>query len=84
VFDVGGILVIPTGVTVNFAGGLQAEVTQIFNCSGTGAVTINAAIAVPGAVTAIPSSSTIVFTQYPEVLVKFNQALHGYYSATGA
>jgi len=25
-----------------------------------------------------------VFTQYPEVLVKLNQALHGYYSATGA
>jgi len=47
-------------------------------------VTINATIAVPGSVTAIPSASTIVFTQYPEVLVKFNQALHGYYSATGA
>ena len=29
-------------------------------------------------------TSTVVFTQYPEVLVKFNQALHGYYSATGA
>jgi hypothetical protein len=28
--------------------------------------------------------TTVVFTQYPEVLVKFNQALHGYYSATGA
>jgi len=47
-------------------------------------VTINSAIAVPGGVTAIPSASTIVFTQYPEVLVKLNQALHGYYSATGA
>jgi hypothetical protein len=47
-------------------------------------VTINAAIAVPGSIVAIPSASTIVFTQYPEVLVKFNQALHGYYSATGA
>jgi hypothetical protein len=47
-------------------------------------VTINAAIAVPGSVVAIPASSTIVFTQFPEVLVKFNQALHGYYSATGA
>jgi len=33
---------------------------------------------------AIASSATLVFTQYPEVLVKFNQALHGYYSATGA
>jgi len=29
-------------------------------------------------------SSTVVFTQYPEILVKFNQGLHGYYSATGA
>jgi hypothetical protein len=29
-------------------------------------------------------TSTVVFTQYPEVLVKFNQGLHGYYSATGA
>ena len=29
-------------------------------------------------------TSTVVFTQYPEVLVKLNQALHGYYSATGA
>ena len=29
-------------------------------------------------------TSTVVFTQYPEVLVKLNQGLHGYYSATGA
>jgi hypothetical protein len=29
-------------------------------------------------------SATVVFTQYPEVLVKMNQGLHGYYSATGA
>lgn len=28
--------------------------------------------------------TTVVFTQYPEILVKYNQALHGYYSATGA
>lgn len=34
--------------------------------------------------TAFVASSTLVFTQYPEVLVKFNQGLHGYYSATGA
>jgi len=32
--------------------------------------------------TAFASSATLVFTQYPEVLVKFNQALHGYYSPT--
>ena len=29
-------------------------------------------------------TSTVVFTQYPEILVKFNQGFHGYYSATGA
>jgi hypothetical protein len=29
-------------------------------------------------------SSTVVFTQFPEILVKLNQGLHGYYSATGA
>ena len=29
-------------------------------------------------------TATVVFTQYPEILVKMNQALHGYYSATGA
>jgi hypothetical protein len=34
--------------------------------------------------TAFVASSTIVFTQYPEILVKLNQGLHGYYSATGA
>jgi len=34
--------------------------------------------------TAFVASSTLVFTQYPEILVKFNQGLHGYYSATGA
>jgi hypothetical protein len=47
--------------------------------AGTTSITINAAIAVPGSVTAIPSGSTIVFTMYPEVLVKFNQGTHGYY-----
>ena len=29
-------------------------------------------------------SATVVFTQYPEILVKLNQGLHVYYSATGA
>ena len=29
-------------------------------------------------------TSTVVFTQYPEILVKLNQGLHGYYSTTGA
>ena len=34
--------------------------------------------------TSFVASSTLVFTQYPEILVKLNQGLHGYYSATGA
>jgi len=46
---------------------------------GTTSITISAAVAVPGGVTAIPSGSTIVFTNYPEILVKFNQGTHGYY-----
>jgi hypothetical protein len=34
-------------------------------------------------VTAFASSATLVFTQYPEVLVKLQFGLHAYYSATG-
>jgi hypothetical protein len=33
--------------------------------------------------TVIPTSSTMVFTQYPEVLVKINFGFHEYYNATG-
>jgi hypothetical protein len=33
--------------------------------------------------TAIPANSTMVFTQYPEVLVKINFGFHEYYNATG-
>jgi hypothetical protein len=50
--------------------------------AGATTVTINSAIAVPGSVTAIPSASTIVFTQYPEMLVKLNFGTHSYYTAT--
>jgi hypothetical protein len=52
--------------------------------AGATSVTLNAAIAVPGGVTAIPAASTIVFTQYPEILVKANLLVHGYYSSTTA
>jgi len=50
--------------------------------AGATTVTINSAIAVPGSVTAIPSASTIVFTQFPEMLVKLNFGTHSYYTAT--
>jgi hypothetical protein len=46
--------------------------------AGATSVTLNAAIDVPGSVTAIPAGSTIVFTQYPEVLVKINFGIHTY------
>jgi len=66
---------IQTGSYVNNASGYAAGATSI---------TINATIAVPGSITAIPSSSTIVFTQYPEVLVKLQFGNQSYYTATGA
>ena len=50
--------------------------------AGATSVTINSAIAVPGGVTAIPSSSTIIFTQFPEMLVKLNFGTHSYYTGT--
>lgn len=52
--------------------------------AGATSITLNAAIDVPGSVTAIPSASTIVFTVYPEILVKPNLLIHGYYSSATA
>jgi hypothetical protein len=50
--------------------------------AGALSVTMNLAIDVPGSVTAIPGGSTIVFTQYPEMLVKLNFGTHQYYTGT--
>ena len=50
--------------------------------AGTTSLAMNLAIAVPPSTTAIPSASTVVITQYPEVLVKINFGSHGYYAAT--
>jgi hypothetical protein len=51
--------------------------------AGATSVTINAATTSLGnTATTIPSGSTIVFTQYPEMLVKINFANHSYYTAT--
>jgi hypothetical protein len=52
--------------------------------AGATSITLDSAIAVPGSVTAIPSSSTVVFTVYPEILVKMNLLIHGYYSSATA
>jgi hypothetical protein len=45
--------------------------------AGATSVVLNAA-----PITAFASSSTLVFTQYPEVLVKLNFGIHEYYTAT--
>jgi hypothetical protein len=41
IFERGAILNIATGVTVAFSAGLNADIYRIFNCAGTGKVTIN-------------------------------------------
>jgi len=58
-------------------------VTGAVAAGGT-SVTINAQPNVLGSGTDIPSGSTIVFTQYPEILVKMNLLVHGYYSSVTA
>lgn len=52
--------------------------------AGATSVTINAQPTVLGSGANIPASSTIVFTQYPEILVKANLLVHGYYSSATA
>jgi hypothetical protein len=80
---------IPVGTSVAYL----ASNGQVINTSsfvdtaasaGATSVTLNAAIAVPGSVTAIPSSSTVIFTVFPEILVKVNLLVHGYYSSATA
>jgi hypothetical protein len=51
--------------------------------AGDTSITLNVAVAAPG-VTAIPSSATVVFTVYRELLVKLNVLTHGYYSSVTA
>jgi hypothetical protein len=53
----------------------------VASVSSTTSVTINQAILATNSVSEIPSGSTIVFTQFPEVLVKIDFGIHSYYSA---
>lgn len=52
--------------------------------AGAASVTINAQPNVLGSGTDIPAASTVVFTVYPEILVKMNLLVHGYYSSATA
>ena len=80
---------IPVGTSVAYlASNGQLIQTSSFvtaaAAAGDTSVTINAAVAVPGGVTAIPSGATVVFTVYPEILIKVNLLIHGYYSSATA
>jgi hypothetical protein len=80
---------IPVGTSVAYyaANGQVIETGSFVTAAaaaGDTSVTINAAIDVPGSVTAIPAASSIVFTVYRELLVKLNVLTHGYYSSVTA
>ena len=80
---------IPIGTSVSYlaSNGQIIETGSFVTAAasaGATSVTINAQPTLAGSGTDIPSSSTIVFTQYPEILVKVNLLVHGYYSSTTA
>ena len=80
---------LPVGTSVAYyaANGQLIETGSFVTAAvaaGDTSVTINAAIDVPGSVTAIPAASDIVFTVYRELLVKINVLTHGYYSSVTA
>jgi len=47
------------------------------------AVTVNSPTGTASTGITIPAASTLVFTQYPEAVVKFNFGIHEYYAAAG-
>jgi hypothetical protein len=78
-------LVVGTDVAYIAANGQVVQTGSYVSAAaaaGATTVTINSTIAVPGSVTAIPSASTILFTQFPEMLVKLNFGTHSYYTGT--
>ena len=80
---------LPVGTSVAYyaANGQLIETGSFLDtaaASGDTSLVLNAAIAVPGSVTAIPAASTVVFTVYRELLVKLNVLTHGYYSSVTA
>lgn len=80
---------IPVGTSVSYlaSNGQIIETGSFVTAAasaGATSVTINAQPTLAGSGTDIPASSTIVFTQYPEILVKVNLLVHGYYSSTTA
>jgi len=78
-------LPVGTDVSVLTANGqIAATGSFVATAASAGATSVVLNQAASFTIGTAPYTSTVIFTQYPEVLVKFNQALHGYYSATGA
>ena len=84
---------LPAAIPVGTSVGYVAPNGQLINTgsfvtsaavAGATSVTINAQPTVLGAGANIPAASNIVFTQYPEILVKMNLLVHGYYSSATA
>lgn len=81
-------IAIPVGTDVSYLA-TNGQVIQtgsfvtVATVAGATSITINQQPIVLGTGTNIPAASTIIFTQYPEVLIKLQFGLHAYYSATG-
>jgi hypothetical protein len=80
---------IPIGTSVGYlaANGQVIDTGSFVTAAasaGATSITINAQPTLAGAGTNIPASSTIIFTVYPEILVKVNLLIHGYYSSATA
>jgi hypothetical protein len=84
---------LPAAIPIGTSVGYLASNGQLINtgsfvtaaaAAGATSVTINAQPTVLGSGTNIPAASTITFTQFPEILVKMNLLVHGYYSSATA
>jgi hypothetical protein len=78
---------LPVGTSVSYlAANGQVIETGMFLTSaaaaGAATQTINQQPVILGANANIPSGATIIYTVYPEILVKVNLFVHGYYSST--
>ena len=80
---------IPVGTSVGYVapnGQLINTGSFVTSAAVAGATTVNINLQpnVLGVGTIIPAASTITFTQFPEILVKMNLLVHGYYSSATA
>lgn len=78
---------LPIGTSVSYvaANGQIIETGMFLTAAasaGAATQTINQQPVILGANANIPSGATIVYTIYPEILVKVNLLVHGYYSST--